>query len=689
MTPQNKKAKTEGATKRPMTLSEKILAEHAVGLESPYVYPGQMICVKVQWTLACEITWKSMDKTYQDMGRPRIWRNDRFWLAVDHTVDPRVNHKPRQQMMIKASEDFAKEAALTEYQGVNQTILHTEFYRQRAQPGQIIVGADSHSCSTGGLGAFAIGLGAADVVMPLVTGETWMKVPETLKVEFVGSPPFGIGGKDVMLYTLGQLKCNSVAIGRCVEWTGNIGSLSCDARFAISNMTAEFGGIAGVFPADEVTAAYISKRSVHNSDAKYFRADADATYAAEFKIDLNDLEPQVALFPSPDNVKPISAVQGTKLDGCFIGACTTAEEDLVLGALVLREGLKKGLKPVSSGKRRVTPGSKIITERLRELGLLKVYEEAGFTVGAPGCSFCLGIAADVAGDGEVWLSSQNRNYRNRMGKGSIANLASAITVAASSFSMTITDPRSLLGEIDHIELLSMLKNAEPASTISITEPCPQLASADGNSSTDVSSDTNLERLTGTIIGRVQVFGDNVDTDAILPGEFLCENDVEKLGKVAFLHTHPKFREKVLAGQDIVVGGHGFGCGSSREQAVTALKGAGVKAVIARSFGYIFSRNYQNFSLVGIQLQEDRFYELVNDNAEIKINMTGRTIEVQDECFRFNMSLFEERLLAGGGIMPLYKKFGNRLFRVAVSSEESDSTCKSNCSKEDTSQNNEW
>lgn len=145
-----------------------------------------------------------------------------------------------------------------------------------------MVGADSHSCSTGGLGAFAIGLGAADVVMPLVTGETWMKVPETVRVEFVNAPPFGLGGKDVMLYTLGQLKCNTVAIGRVVEWTGNIKALSCDARFAISNMTAEFGGIAGVFPADELTAQYISKRPSHKDDAVYYRADPDATYAAEY-----------------------------------------------------------------------------------------------------------------------------------------------------------------------------------------------------------------------------------------------------------------------------------------------------------------------------------------------------------------------------------------------------------------------
>ncbi|KAK1929655.1 putative aconitate hydratase [Phytophthora citrophthora] len=653
-------------TRRPLTLPEKILTNWAVGLTKPEIAPGQMLCVKAQWTLACEITWKSMDKTYQDMGRPRIWRNDRFWLAVDHTVDPRVNHQPRQQMMIKASEDFAKEAELTNFQPPNTTILHTEFYRQRAQPGQIVVGADSHSCSTGGLGAFAIGLGAADVVMPLVTGETWIKVPETVLIEFVGTPPTGMGGKDVMLYTLGQLKCNTVAIGRCVEWGGNISALSCDARFAISNMTAEFGGIAGVFPADERTAAYISKRPDHNQDALYFRADKDAHYAEKFQINLDNLEPQVALFPSPDNVKPVSEVVGMKLDGCFIGACTTAEEDLVLGALVLEACLKQGMKPVAHGQRRVTPGSQIIVDNLKKHGLIEVYEKAGFTVGAPGCSFCLGIAADVAGENEVWLSSQNRNYRNRMGKGSIANLASAITVAASSFTMEVTDPRPFLKLID-VEKFNSAVPKHPSVPIEIAEVNPELPTSTGEEgvNADAEAAASLETFSGSIKGRVQVFGDNIDTDAILPGEFLCENDMDALGKVAFLHTNPDFRDKVKEGQNVVVAGHGFGCGSSREQAVTAMKGAGVQALIARSFGYIFSRNYQNFSLLGIQLDDDRFYELAKENADITVNMTGRTIEVGGETFRFNMSLFEERLLAGGGIMPLYKKFGNRLFRVAV------------------------
>ncbi|KAI8865273.1 aconitase iron-sulfur domain-containing protein, partial [Ramicandelaber brevisporus] len=245
--PQRPLALARPAGRRPMTLCEKILCHAAIGLPQPgNVKPGDMVCVSVDWTLASELTWKGMDKTYEQMGRPDIHRNDRFWLAIDHTVDPRINHEKKPQELIHASESFAKEAGLVDFYRPNYTILHTEFYRERAQPGQVVIGADSHSCSAGAVGALAVGLGAADVVMPLVTGETWFKVPETVEIRFVGQPPFGIGGKDVILHVLGALKRNTVAFERAVEYTGpGLKHLSCDARFACANMATEFGGIAG------------------------------------------------------------------------------------------------------------------------------------------------------------------------------------------------------------------------------------------------------------------------------------------------------------------------------------------------------------------------------------------------------------------------------------------------------------
>jgi len=305
------------------------------------------------------------------------------------------------------------------YKKENYTIMHTEYYRTRVLPGDLVIGADSHTGSAGCLGALAIGMGITDVVIQLVTGETYIAVPEVVRINLIGKPPRGIGGKDVILGILGELKRNTVAAERLVEYTGlGLKYLTSDARFAIANMTTEFGGIGACVIPDAMTAEFVSSRKnpKYRNGGVYFRPDEDAEYAASYDIDLSKIETLVALFPSPDNVKPISQVH-LDLDGCFIGACTTSEEDIILAGLVVQECLKRGMKPVQRGTRRITPGSVPITKRLRELGILDAFLEAGFVVGAPGCSYCVGMGADQAGEGEVWLSSQNRNFRDRMGKG--------------------------------------------------------------------------------------------------------------------------------------------------------------------------------------------------------------------------------------------------------------------------------
>ncbi|CAG8065735.1 unnamed protein product [Penicillium nalgiovense] len=201
--------------RRGMTISEKIFAMHDLNHKG-FVAPGDIIRVHVDWILASEVSWAGMETTYNDLGKPGIFRNDRFWLCGDHIVDPRVNDLPQVQALISGSERAKKTFKMTEYQGMNYTILHTEFYRERAQPGMLVVGSDSHTCSSGGVGCLAIGLGAADVALPLVTGETWFQVPETINIRLVGAPKPGIGGKDVILYILQVLKRNTIASDRIV-----------------------------------------------------------------------------------------------------------------------------------------------------------------------------------------------------------------------------------------------------------------------------------------------------------------------------------------------------------------------------------------------------------------------------------------------------------------------------------------
>jgi homoaconitase/3-isopropylmalate dehydratase large subunit len=224
--------------RRGMTVAEKILAAHDASRKGS-VKPGDVLRIDVDWVIASELNWAPMEKAYENFGKPGIFRNDRFWLAGDHAVDPRIMDTPRIKPLVDASERARQIFKLTEYQGMNHTILHTEFARERAEPGMLIIGSDSHTCSSGSVSCLAIGLGVADTCLPLVTGETWIKVPETVRINFVGKPKPGIGGKDIILYILKVLKRNTVAAERIVEYTGpGLQYLSVDARFAFCNMTA-------------------------------------------------------------------------------------------------------------------------------------------------------------------------------------------------------------------------------------------------------------------------------------------------------------------------------------------------------------------------------------------------------------------------------------------------------------------
>ncbi|RHZ50431.1 hypothetical protein CDV55_101302 [Aspergillus turcosus] len=668
--------------RRGMTLSEKVFALHDVAHRG-WVAPGDLIRVDVDWVIASEASWAGMETTYNDLGKPGIHRNDRFWLAGDHVVDPRIRDVPKVRALIDASERAKRVFKMTEYQGMNYTILHTEFYRERAQPGMLIIGSDSHTCSSGALGCLAIGLGAADVTLPLVTGETWFKVPESIKIRLLGVPKPGIGGKDVILYILQQLKRNTVASDRIVEFSGaGAQYLSADARFAICNMTAELGGITGVFVPDQITRDFVASRHLqrHKNLITYFRPDNDGQYAAELDIDLGNVQSFFARYPRPDDVVPVSDYAGMRLDGCFIGACTTTEEDLILAALVLEQGLKKGYRPVKHGKRKMVPGSLPILRRLRELCLVDIYEAAGFEIGVPGCSYCVGMSADQAAPGEVWLSSQNRNFENRMGKG---HLGSAATVAASSFEMKLTDPHDLLCEIDWERWISfrgmsgLTANTGAASHLTYVEPSGSRAQSQERPESSISSGyTQKPPFPRILGGKVQLLGDFIDTDALAPAEFLMDMKTnEQSGLHCLQYTHPLFRQRAEEGFNIVVAGQAFGCGSSREQAVMALLGCGIKCVIAKSFAFIFQRNMPNLGLLGITMSDELFYAAAKDGSEILIDLHAHVIDVNGLRFGFELSQMEQELFRHGGITSAFRKFGNRLFEELTAAKNVGSSYK--------------
>jgi aconitate hydratase/homoaconitate hydratase len=653
---------------KPMTLTQKILCDHAVGLSRPWVRAGDVLRIRVDWTIASELAWNGMNATYEKLGRPAVHDRERFYLALDHTVDPgTLATDKRTQRLVQLSRDFAKEAKLPHFFDANETIMHTKFYRSFVQPGEVVIGADSHTSSHGGVGAFAIGLGGADVCIAMVLGETWIQVPDAIRVEYRGRLPFGLTGKDVILRTLGELGRNTVAMERTVEYVGDaLGHFSTDFRFTVANMTAEFGGLNGIFPPDQLTAELLSKRPSHSDRAKFFRADPGAEYVARHAFDLPRLVPQVAKPFAPDNTFGVDQVAGSPMDGVFIGACNTTEEELVLSALVLREAMASGAKPkpVEGDKRLVVPGSREIAENLRSRGLLAIFEQAGFRVGPPGCSMCLGIASDKAGPGEHWLSSQNRNFPNRMGPGSIAWLASGPTVAASALTMTVADPRPYLARVGEPEFRKNLDAAPTGAAFEISEPEarvePAFSGARGSSSGAPGA--------GTIVrGKAQIFGDHVDTDAMIPGEFCHLTDSAEIGKVAFHYARPDFGARIARGENILVAGHGWGSGSSREHAVWALKFAGVQAVIAKSYAFIHKRNLVNEAVPFYVLADPGFHASVRDGDPISLSLDDGVVTAGGREFHaVPAGGIASRIQGAGGLVPAVQRYGKDTFDVLMS-----------------------
>lgn len=661
------------ADRQPMNVCQKILLQHAVNLGDQSVEPGKVIRICPDWFLASEVAWFGMNKSYERMGRPGFKRKDRFWLAGDHVVDPRVNHRPYERSLIDACDRIAEELNLGDnYAGHNTTIMHTEFYRSRCQPGMLVFGADSHTSSAGALGSLAIGVGITDMVLQLITGETYLEVPDVVRINFINEPPLGVGGKDVILGVMRQLKRNTFAAGRLVEYTGEgLQFLSSDARFAIANMTTEFGGIGACVVPDGVTLDYVASRRDphHRSSGVYFRPDVDAPYVATYDVDLSKLDHFVALYPSPDNVVPVPEAQDrlSQLDGVFIGACTTTEEDLILAGLVLREALARGYKPVKRGLRRVTPGSTSIVNRLKQVKLLEQYENAGFQIGAPGCSYCVGMGVDKAGEGEVWLSSQNRNYRDRMGPGSFANIASAATVAISSFSMSLQNPAEIFSAIDMNEFdeLRSYHRGTPRPTPTYSEPevpASSVPSYTHDHDTRFPPEKETTKLPDIIRGRIQRFGANVDTDSIIPTD-KCHSHLspDEVALGAFCYTRPHFYDRAQSGCNVLVAEESFGCGSSREQAPKALMWAGIEAVIAKSFAFIYQRNQVNNGLMGIKLQDDSFFQVAQEGKDIVIDIKNRQIHCEGKSFIFGLERIQEQLLREGGLVRTYERYGPSLF----------------------------
>ena len=429
----------------PHTIAEKILADHLEdsGRDAPSepereLWPGDLVEVAVDVVLANDVTAPIAIREFANLGVDRVFDPSRVVMVADHFV-PNKDIKSAEQCRVMR--EFARSQELPHYYDVGRMgIEHVLLPEQGlVVSGDVVVGADSHTCTYGAVGAFATGMGSTDIAVAMATGQIWMRVPETIQVVYHGELRPWVGGKDLILFTIGQIGVSG-ALYKALEFSGPaMEGLSMPGRFTMSNMAIEAGAKVGLFQTDEMTCSYLDARAARPY-VKY-KADSAATYSQVLEIDVGLVEPQVAFPYSPDNARPVGEADDVVIDQVVIGSCTNGRlEDLRVAAEVM-----KGHQVHSNVRCIVIPGTqRIYTEALRE-GLLEVFVEAGAAVSTPTCGPCLGGHMGVLAAGERAVSTTNRNFRGRMGHpDSEVYLAGPAVAAASAVEGRITGPEEVL-----------------------------------------------------------------------------------------------------------------------------------------------------------------------------------------------------------------------------------------------------
>ena len=418
---------------KPMTMTQKILADHA-GL--PYVEAGQLIEANLDLVLGNDITSPVAITEMGKMSRQEVFDKDKIALVMDHFV-PNKDIKSAENC--KCVRDFACKHEISNYFDVGEMGIEHALLPEKGLTvaGDVVIGADSHTCTYGALGAFSTGVGSTDMAAGMVTGRAWFKVPSAIKFNITGKPSKWVSGKDVILHIIGMIGVDG-ALYKSMEFTGDgIKNLSMDDRFTISNMAIEAGGKNGIFPVDELTEEYLKEHSIR--PYKVYEADPDAVYDEEYTIDLSTLKPTVAFPHLPENTHTVDEISDpVKIDQAVIGSCTNGRiDDLRTAAEVLKgRHVKKGVRCI------ILPATQAIYLQAIEEGLVKTFIEAGAIVSTPTCGPCLGGHMGILASGEKCVSTTNRNVVGRMGAiDSEIYLASPAVAAASAVEGYICAPR--------------------------------------------------------------------------------------------------------------------------------------------------------------------------------------------------------------------------------------------------------
>lgn len=417
-----------------MTMTEKIMARHA-GL--PKVEPGQLIECPVDVILANDITFPPAVKEFSRIGKP-VFDKEKLVLVPDHFTP---NKDIKSAEMAKIMREFVQEHNITNYFEVGRMgIEHVLLPEQGlVAPGEVIIGADSHTCTYGAVGAFATGVGSTDAGAAMAIGQTWFKVPASIKVELIGTLPEWVSGKDVILTLIGMIGVDGARY-QSLEFCGEgVKALSMADRFTIANMAIEAGAKNGIFPVDEITLEYISGRVQKPYEAVV--ADTDAEYIRTVTIDLSILRPVVALPHLPENVKPVDEVKDISIHQVVIGSCTNGRlEDLAQAAQVFgNHSVHPSVRAI------IIPGSQQVYLDAMEKGYIETFVKAGAVVSTPTCGPCLGGYMGIMAAGERTVATTNRNFRGRMGHvDSEVYLAGPAVAAASAIKGRIASPQEVL-----------------------------------------------------------------------------------------------------------------------------------------------------------------------------------------------------------------------------------------------------
>lgn len=535
----------------------------------------------------------SIYSTFKKMNGEKVFDPNQQLIVLDHNAPPTNAKLANDYQKIR---EIVNEQGISKFHDAGKGICH-QIMSEYAQPQMIIVGSDSHTCTAGAFNAFAAGIDRTEAAGLWKQGETWFRVPESIKITLNGQLPEGVYAKDLSLWIIGMIG-SSGADYMSIEYHGEgVKTLNISQRMTITNLASEMGAKNAVFPSDEVLDAYYGEHK------EGIWADDDAIYAREITINLNELFPVVAVPHQVDNVKALSEVVGTKIQQAMVGTCTNGRyEDLEQVAEVL-----KGKKLPLGFQMLIVPASqKIYLEAMRN-GLIEIFMESGAHVLASSCGPCLGTGQGIPADGVNVISTANRNFKGRMGnKESNVFLASPAIVAHSALAGEIVDPRA------HKTNDKFPFTLDKSDTVFIPEGEDRYALGIWN----------------------YADADNLNTDQMFAGKHtynINSSEAEKIMPYLFEDFDMTFKDRVKQG-DVIIAGANFGCGSSREHPAVGLSYAGVKAVIAKSVNRIFYRSAVNQGLPIILLPE--VVDAYKHGDVVDVNMESGVVKVGEKEFRF-------------------------------------------------------